>query len=768
MFCHPRRLLRRGLEFHACNSSFDGVSSDHRIVTAKVRLSLRKNATRKATTKHYDWALLNNRDIRDKYALELRNRFEALQEKAEKGTPNDEYENFVEAHLEAAAKCIPTKPKTKYRAPWETPAVREKRALVKTASKSYQKNPTNTNARKLEKAQHQLTGIYLKEQAEYIQNQIDKIRDSVEDRQSRIAWQTINEVSRRKSTAKAKLKAASQQERVKLWEQHFKNLLGNPPEITDEPITRIISKQLDVKLGPFTKEELDSVLRRIKNRKAAGLDEIPPEVWKTRQFDDILLRQCNAVYSQNRIERWTKGCILPFPKKGDFGLAKNYRGITLTSIAAKIYNALLRNRIEPKIDNILRKNQNGFRRNRSTTSQILTIRRILEGVRAKNLQATLLFVDFTKAFDSIHRGKMEQILLAYGLPKETVAAIMILYRNTKVKVRSPDGDTEYFDIVAGVLQGDTLAPYLFIICLGYVLRTSIDKIRENGFELTKRRSKRYRAKTITDADYADDLALLANTPNQAETLLHSLERAAAGIGLHVNANKTEYMCYNQTGNIATLDGASLKLVDKFTYLGSSVSSTEKDIDTRLTKAWTAIDRLSIIWKSDLTDKMKRSFFQAAVVSILLYGCTTWTLTKRLERKLDGNYTRMLRAVLNKSWRQHPTRLQLYGHLPPITKTIQVRQTRHAGHCWRSKDELISDVLLWTPTYGCAKVGRPARTYIQQLCEDTGCNPEDLPEAMNDREKWRDRVRDIRAGGATWWWWWWLSMKVPIRKKSWNL
>ena len=171
--------------------------------------------------------------------------------------------------------------------------------------------------------------------------------------------------------------------------------------------------------------------------------------------------------------------------------------------------------------------------------------------------------------------------------------------------------------------------------------------------------------------------------------------------------------------------------------------------------WTAIDRLSIIWKSDLTDKMKRSFFQAAVVSILLYGCTTWTQTKRLEKKLDGNNTRMLRAILNKSWRQHPTRHQLYGHLPPITKTIQVRRSRHAGLCWRSRDELISDVLLWTPTYGRAKAGRPARTYIQQLCEDTGRSPEDLPEAMNDWEKCRERVRDIRASGTTWWWWWLL-------------
>ena len=140
-----------------------------------------------------------------------------------------------------------------------------------------------------------------------------------------------------------------------------------------------------------------------------------------------------------------------------------YRGIILTSIAAKIYNALLRNCIEPQIDSLLRKTQNVFRRNRPT--QILTIRRILEGVRAKNVQATIVFVDFTKSFDSIHRGKMEQILLEYGVLNETVAAITILYRNTKVKVRSPDRYTEYFVIVAGVLQRDTLAPYIFIICL---------------------------------------------------------------------------------------------------------------------------------------------------------------------------------------------------------------------------------------------------------------------------------------------------------------
>ena len=133
----------------------------------------------------------------------------------------------------------------------------------------------------------------------------------------------------------------------------------------------------------------------------------------------------------------------------------------------------------------------------------------------------------------------------------------------------------------------------------------------------------------------------------------TLQRPILALGLHVNADNTKYMGFNQRGDISPQKSGPLKLVDKFTYLGSSVSSTENDINTLLAKAWTANDSLSIIWKSDLTDKIKRSFFQAAVVSILLYGCTTWMLTKCMEKKLDGKYTRMLPAVLNKSWRQYP-------------------------------------------------------------------------------------------------------------------
>ena len=187
---------------------------------------------------------------------------------------------------------------------------------------------------------------------------------------------------------------------------------------------------------------------------------------------------------------------------------------------------------------------------------------------------------------------------------------VFLYGITKVKVCSPDWNTDNFNIVAGVLQGDTLVPCLFVICLDYMLRTSIDKMKDNGFKLAKERSRRYSAQTITDADYADDIVLLANTPIPTKTIYIVSNEQLLALASMSTQKKTEYMCFNQRGDISTLNGSSLKQVDKFTYVGSSVSSTEKDTNMWLTKAWTAIDWLPVIWKSDLTDKIKRSFFQA--------------------------------------------------------------------------------------------------------------------------------------------------------------
>ena len=186
---------------------------------------------------------------------------------------------------------------------------------------------------------------------------------------------------------------------------------------------------------------------------------------------------------------------------------------------------------------------------------------------------------------------------------------------------------------------------------------------------------------MTGEDDADDLLLLPNTSIQTKSLLHSLEQTK-DIGLYVNTRKTEFKCFKQDGAISTLNGNSQKLFDHLTYLGSNISFTESDINICMGKTWTAIYSMSIIWKYDLSNEIKRGFFQAIAVSLLLCGCTIWTLTKFLEKKLDGNFTRKLRTILNKSCKQYHTKLELYSHLPPIPQIIQGRRRRHTWLCWR--------------------------------------------------------------------------------------
>ena len=726
-----------GINCQAYNS-FRTIFSDHRIVTAKIRLSLRANKASINKTPRYDWsALLQNDDIQKKYTIEVRNRYQILQEEDRSNTANTIYQNIMKANNEAAQNCIPIKRKSQKRIPWETAEVEEKRQKIKN---------TPINSPIFETTRKELKECYEKEQQAYIKKKVDIIKTASINKRSRIAWETVNEISGRKTSNPSKIRAKDNSERLEKWKDHFSNLLGKNPSITDEPIQSIASN-LSIKTGNFEIEELKYALKSLPNNKASGLDNIPGEVWKSGALNDHLLDICNRVYNQQKVNIWTQSCILPFPKKGDLGLAANYRGISLVPIAAKIFNKMLLSRIRPAVDKILRQNQNGFRPNRGTEAQILTLRRIIEGVKEKNLAAVLIFIDFRKAFDSIHRGKMESILEAYGLPSETIKAIMMLYSNTTAMVRTTDGDTDFFEILAGVLQGDTLSPFLFIICLDYALRIAADKHKDLGLTINKAKSSRYPPTKITDVDYADDLAALSDSIEDATKLLIEIEKAAKQIGLHINEGKTEFMAFNQTGTIESLEGKTIKRVDDFTYLGSHLASTEKDIIIRIGKAWAALNKLNVIWKSNLDRNLKIEFFRATVESVLLYGSSTWTLKKSLENRLNGNYTRMLRAVLNVSWSQHVTNTDLYRNMPKVTTTILKRRLRFSGHCWRSNEELIHQALLWHPKHGKRNRGRPVRSYIDQLEKDTGLNRTELPTAMEDRIAWRELVDDIRVSST---------------------
>ena len=236
---------------------------------------------------------------------------------------------------------------------------------------------------------------------------------------------------------------------------------------------------------------------------------------------------------------------MPFPKSGNLEEVGNYRGIALSTIASKITNKMILNRIQPHIDPILRPNQNGFRPGISTISHILFLRRLIEGVKIHNLKETIIFFDFKKVFDSINRSIMLQILESYGNPEIIIQIIALTYKNTHAKIITPDEETEHFEITKVVLQGDTLAPYLFVITLDYAIRQALEgREEELGFEISKRRSSRHPAIHLSDLSYADDIAFISKEVEQAQIMLNSIEKEAIKIGLHINANKTEVMSFN--------------------------------------------------------------------------------------------------------------------------------------------------------------------------------------------------------------------------------
>ena len=253
------------------------------------------------------------------------------------------------------------------------------------------------------------------------------------------------------------------------------------------------------------------------------------------------------------------------------------------------------------------------------------------------------------------------------------------------------------------------------------MRSAIDGREEDlGFTVRPRRSRRIGPFNITDLDFADDIALLSNTASQAQDLLDKVEHAALRVGLHMNAKKTQFMAFNQPHDvqIKTQDGSNLKEVKDFKYFGAWMQSTEADIRTRKALAWKACNNLNNIWRSNLTKNIKVKLFQATVESVLLYGSETWTLTNKIGKSLDGCYTRMLRKALDVSWKDHITKKELYGDLPRITTQISQRRLQFAGHCKRSEGKIISALVTWRPTQGRRSAGRPTKTFVDLLHQDT--------------------------------------------------
>ena len=740
-----RRKWRNSLMDAEAYNSFCTVGSDHRVVCAKIRLSLR-------TAKHtkiakYDWKLFSvSPEIQDRYTVAVKNRFHVLEESGDETS----YVNFVEANRQAMDECVPTKPRKKTVSNSTNPRVVEARETAEEAHNKWDIDSTDENRTAWKLAVSQLYEIYGQVKEEELEESTRKIEAAYGARQYGEAWRVVNEMSGRKKAKEGQVAGNSPEERVETWFTHFQKLLGEPPTVEDpdEEIPSIYA-DLDINDGLFTMDEFSKVKASLQLGKAAGPDNIPPEVFKRCDFDEICLDFCNkALLENDKPELWSLMNIIPVPKSGDLSNTNNYRGISLTCILAKMYNRMILNRIRSVIDPKLRTNQNGFRPERTTVAQILTLRRIIEEVKANNLPAIITFIDFKKAFDSIHREKMMRILKAYGIPPKLLRAIEQMYTNTRARIQTPDGETEQFNISAGVLQGDTLAPFLFIIVLDYALRQAMaDEYEEKlGFTTVPRRSSRYPKEVLADLDFADDIALLSDDIEKAQELLLRVETECNKVGLCLNGPKTKYLAYNTASvpPLSTRSSAVLERKNDFKYLGSWVDESTKDIAARKALAWRALNDMSKIWKSNMNQSLKKRFFVATVESILLYGCESWALTATTEKSLDGTYTRMLRSALNIPWNSFTTNDEVYGQLPRVTDKIGSRRLRLAGHCHRHPELSTQKLVLWDPTHGFKNRGGQQATFISTLKRDTGATSTDeLASLMEDRTVWRTHVESRR-------------------------
>ena len=663
----------------------------------------------------------------------------------------ESYSKFVGAIEEVNKQLLPKKQREKKTCTSEDVRVVTRRAELMKAQEKYHLDPGERNREAVARKKKLLKECYGEVEGEFVAKKIRSIERYSVHQNTKKSWDLVNEVTQRKKANCGLIEGGSAVERLKNWENHFVKLLGQPPEVPDEDIViRTINPPLDINIDPFTDSELNLARKQIKEGKAFGEDGISPEVMKRVDLNDIVLKFCNdALDGGDLPDQWKTSLIIPVPKKGDLTKTDSYRGIALTSIVSKTMHRMILNRMKPSLERVLRRHQNGFRPGRSTASHILSLRRILEGATAKNLPAVMTFIDFRKAFDSVHRGILMKILRAYGIPDKLVDLIERTYTDTLAKVMTPEGLTEAFRILAGVLQGDTLAPYLFIIVVDYIMRTAMGNLEEPvGFTIRPRQCRRHPAEKLADVEFADDVALITDTIKEAQAFLLSLEDAARSVGLHMNEGKTKYLFVNTPrpvpAPLVSSKGCGIEEVEDFVYLGTWIASSEHDFLVRKAKAWAACHRMRTIWQSDMRRDLKINLFQATVESILLYGSETWTITEALKKKIDGCYTRMLWMVLDSKWkdrkRNRVTNADTYGSLQRVSTKIQQRRMRLAGHIHRHNELVGHELLLWEPKHGHSGRGKKRLTYVDTLRKDTELDcVDEIGGLMNNRCLWRTAI-----------------------------
>ena len=531
------------------------------------------------------------------------------------------------------------------------------------------------------------------------------------------------------------------------WQEHFKDVLNSDDPLITEDFQDEPLHPLEIDIAPVTTNELNHAIFKLKNNKSPGEDRISAEMCKALGELGVnsLLELVNNVWQEEQVPAdWRRGVIVRIPKKGDLSNCSNWRGITLLSVIGKILSNVIYDRIKETVFDVLSENQAGFREGRGCADYIFVLRHIVEQCEEWRKSLVLNFVDFSKAFDSIHRPSLWKLLKLYGLPNKIVALIKSMFEGSESCVRVGQEHTDWFEITTGVRQGDVLSPLLFNIVIDYTMG-KLQQV-EGGLRWTA-------PNILKGLAYADDICLLGEDVDSIIALTDTLNAEAKKLGLNINTQKTKTMkLMTADGRGVTVDGQELENVDSFVYLGSTLcedGDVRKEVRARIGKASAAFNGLKNVWSSTgITRKTKLQLFNAIVMAVLLYCCESWKGLRDIELRVRRFESNCLRKIMNIRWFEHISEEQVRersGQRSVIEK-IRYHRWRWYGHVLRMpEDRLPKQALGWTPE-GSRRVGRPKDTWRRTIAKDKrerniDVNVEELAQRRDD---WRNFITALWA------------------------
>ena len=732
-------------------------NSDHNLVIAKFQLKLKSIKNENSFREKYNLNKLVNPEVNNEFTLKLTNKFAILTEATD--LDNDTTNNITES-VETVWEHI----KKSYNEVCKDVLGRKKRDEEEWLSlnslnlieqrKEIKAKLCNSDNPELKETYRILSKRIKKsvrrDKRDYIETLAAKAESAAARKDSKEVYNITKKLMNKKNSSTSLIRdrqgaiLSTSEEQQARWVEHFNNVLNRPPPVGNIVIPEM-EEDIEINVAVPTKEEILKSISSLKNGKAAGPDDIPAEAMKASQEVsanalEILLRK---IWDKNELPQdWKDGHLTVLPKKGDLSICDNHRGIMLLSTPGKVLSKILLERLKSAIDQKLRKNQAGFRPGRSCSDQIITLRIIIEQCLEMRKPCIVNFVDYQKAFDSLDRNTLWKILAFYGVPKKIIDIIKNMYDNQNVKVLFKGKLSNSFIVLTGVRQGCLLSPFLFLLAIDFILKYCNNG---NGFPWTDEQE-------LDDLDFADDLAVTADTIDKIQEKTDNIKERSEALGLLVNVGKTKTLRINiDDDSPVRLDGEDIEDVNSFTYLGSIINKeggTKEDVNNRLKKARAAFSMLSKIWRStNIRTNTKIRIFNSNVKSVLFYGSESWSLTKKLESKIQVFINNCLRKILKIFWPQVISNVDLWNltNQPPVHAQIMKRKYGWIGHTLRRPTfEVHREALTWELA-GSRRRGAPRLTWRRKLISELseiGKTWEEIETLAQVRTHWRRFVNSL--------------------------